>query len=435
MKKLFPFVLIGCAAFAQQRPVAFTGARIIPIAGPEIADGVVVVQNGKIVAVGPTSTSIPANAQRVDAKGKVIMPGIVDSHSHIGQAEGGDSSAPLQPDVRVMDAINPRAASIKRARAGGLTTVNIMAGSGHLMSGQTLYVKLRNATVIDGLLIRNDDGTLAHGMKMANGTNPRRNAPFPGTRAKAAALVREQFIKAQEYKRKVQEAGGDASKLPSRDLRMEALVELLDGKRVIHHHTHRHDDILTVLRLAEEFKLRVVLQHVSDGWAIPNEIAKANILGASLILIDSPGGKLETKDNNLKTAVALEKAGVNVGFHTDDGVTDSRWFIRMAALAVRAGMSREKALYGMTMANARMLELDKRVGSLEVGKDADLIVLSGDPLSVYTHVEQTWIEGLKVWDRSNPADRVFATGGPGAAIDGAIMHLDECGGGTLEGEN
>lgn len=423
------------AAVAQERPVAFTGARVIPIAGPEIANGVVVVQNGKILAVGGASTAIPENAQKIDATGKVIMPGIVDSHSHIGQVEGADSSAPIQPDVRTLDSINARAASIKRARSGGVTTVNVMPGSGHLLSGQTMYLKLREARTIDDLLIKLDDGRYAGGIKMANGTNPRRNAPFPGTRAKAAALVREQFIKAQEYKQKVQAAGGDASKLPPRDLRMEALVDVLDGKRVVHHHTHRHDDILTVLRLAQEFKFRVVLQHVSDGWMVADEIAKANVLGASLILIDAPGGKLETKDNSLITGAALEKAGVNVGFHTDDGVTDSRWFLRMAALGVRKGMTREKALYGMTMANARMLELEKRVGSLEAGKDADLLVLSGDPLSVYTHVEQTWVEGRKVWDRARPEDRLFAVGGYGAAAGGALMHLDECGGHTLEGEN
>ena len=435
MRKLFVLMATLCAVHAQERPVAFTGARVIPISGPEIPDGVVIVQNGKIAAVGPASTAIPANAQRIDATGKVIMPGIVDSHSHVGQVEGADSSAPIQPDVRAMDSINPRAASIKRARAGGVTTVNVMPGSGHLLSGQTIYLKLREARILDDLLIKNADGSIAYGVKMANGTNPRRTAPFPGTRAKSAALVREQFIKAQEYKQKVQAAAGDASKLPPRDLRMETLVDVLDGKRVVHHHTHRHDDILTVLRLADEFKFRVVLQHVSDGWAVADEIAKAKVMGASLILIDSPGGKIETKDNNIATAAILEKAGVNVGFHTDDGVTDSRWFLRMAALAVRAGMTREKALYAMTMANARMLELDKRVGSLEAGKDGDLLVLSGDPLSVYTHIEQTWVEGRKVWDRSRPEDKLFATGGYGAAIDGALMHLDECGGHTLEGEN
>jgi len=426
--------LLGAAlaALAQTPPIAFTGARVIPIDGPEIANGVVVVENGRILTVGPAPASIPANAQRIDITGKVLMPGLVDSHSHIGQPEGADSSSPFQPDVRVLDSVNPRAASIKRARAGGITTVNVMPGSGHLLSGQTLYLKLRDARIIDDLLIRLPNGSYAGGIKMANGTNPRRANPFPGTRAKSAAIVREQYIKAQEYKAKVQAAGTDASKLPPRDLRLEALVDALDGTRIVQHHTHRHDDILTVLRLADEFKFKVVLHHVSDGWMVANEVAASKqVLGASVIVLDSPGGKLEAKDVSMDTGGVMDRAGILVGYHTDDGVTDSRWFLRSAALGVRAGMDRRKALEAVTIANARLLALDSRVGTLTPGKDADLIILSGDPLSVYTHIEQTWVEGRKVWDRAIPADRLFATGGPGAAADGSLMSLDECGGFSL----
>jgi imidazolonepropionase-like amidohydrolase len=426
-------VIAGLTVFAQSTPIAFVGARVIPIDGEEIQNGVVVVNEGRIVSVSsPGAAGIPANARRIDVTGKVLMPGLVDSHSHVGQPEGADASSPFQPDVRVLDSVNPRAASIKRARAGGITTVNVMPGSGHLLSGQTLYLKLREARVIDDLLIRMPDGSYAGGIKMANGTNPRRATPFPGTRGKAAAIVREQYIKAQEYRAKVRAAGNDATKLPPRDLRMEALVEALDGKRIVQHHTHRHDDILTVVRLAEEFNLKVVLHHVSDGWMVAKEVAASKqVLGASVIVIDSPGGKLEAKDASMDTAGVMDKAGVLVGFHTDDGVTDSRWFIRSAALGVRAGMDRKKALEAVTIANARLLALESRVGSLTPGKDADLLILSGDPLSVYTHIEQTWVEGKKVWDRSVATDRMFAVGGPGAAADGTLMSLDECGGFSL----
>lgn len=412
----FPALLLT-AVWAQDTPVAFTGARVIPIAGPEIPDGTVIVQNGKIVAVGPSaSVRIPANAQKHDAKGKVVMPGLIDSHSHIGSGDGADGSAPLQPDVRILDAVDPRHSSIQKAQSGGLTTVNIMPGSGHLLSGQTLYVKLRDARVVDDLLIKLPDGRIAGGIKMANGTNPRRNAPFPGTRAKSASLVRELFVKAQEYREKIRKANGDASKMPPRDLRLEPLVEILDGKRVVQHHTHQYNDILSVLRLAEEFKFKVVLQHVTEGWKVAEAIAKAKA-PASIIMIDSPGGKLETKDLRLENPLILDKAGVLVGFHTDDGVTDSRFFLRSAALGVRGGYSREKALYGLTMANAIMLDLQDRIGSLEPGKDADLIVLSGDPLSTYTKVLETWVEGKRVYDRSNPKDKLYAVGGDGASHD------------------
>jgi imidazolonepropionase-like amidohydrolase len=418
-------VFAGPSGFAQENPIAFSGARIIPIEGSPIPDGVLVIQGGKITAVGPRqSTAIPPAAQKMEAGGKVIMAGLVDTHSHIGGVEGGDSSAPIQPDVRVFDAINVRDASIQKAQSGGITTVNIMPGSGHLLSGQTIYLKLKDGHTLDELAIRNPDGAIAGGMKLANGTNSRRAAPFPGTRAKSAALMREQFIKALEYRDKVQRAGGDAQKLPARDLRLEGLVEVLEKKRIAHNHTHRHDDILTVLRLQKEYDFRVVLHHVSDAWLVADEIAKAGV-ASSLILIDSPGGKIEAKDNRLSNGAALEKAGALAGFHTDDGITDSRLFLRMAALAVRAGMSPEKALYGLTMAGALMLDLDKRVGSLAPGKDADFVILSGDPLSVYTKVLETWVEGAKVFDRTDATDRLYAEGGYGSERDRSSVYVDE----------
>ena len=426
MLRLPPAIALAAAlAGAQDVPQAFIGARVIPIAGPEIENGTVVIHDGKIVAVGESSeTATPDSAERHDVAGKVIMPGFVDTHSHAGNVEGGDGSGPMHPDARALDSINVRDARLQKAQAGGITTSNIMPGSGHLLSGQTLYVKHRDGKTIDDLLIRRADGSLAYGVKMANGTNSRRDPPFPGTRAKSAALVRERFVRAAEYRDRVARAEGDPEKLPPRDLRLETLVEILEGKRVVHFHTHRHDDIATVLRLAEEFGFSVVLQHVSDGWLVADQIAASpHVLGASLILIDSPGGKIEAKDNRLETARILDAAGVLTGFHSDDSITDSRLFNRMAALGVRAGMPRERALYGLTLAGARMLEMEDRIGSLEPGKDADLIVLSGDPLSVYTQVLQTWVDGSKVFDRSNPKDRLYAEGGIGASHDqGAILH-------------
>jgi imidazolonepropionase-like amidohydrolase len=417
-------VLGSVSVRAADPAQAFVNCRIIPIAGAPIENGALVIAAGKIVAVGPAgSVEIPDGATTVDLAGKTVMPGLVDSHSHIGSPAGGDSSAPIQPDVRVLDAIDVRAMSIRRAQAGGITTANVMPGSGHLLSGQTLYLKLRKGNTIDDLEIQLPDGRIAGGLKMANGTNPIRangTGPFPGTRAKSAALVREQFVKAVEYRDKVRKANGDPAKMPARDLAMEALVEVLDGKRTVHFHTHRHDDIVTVIRLSQEFGFKPVLHHVSEGWRVADEIAKAGLF-ASVIVIDSPGGKQEALENRMSTAAVLDKAGVAViGFHTDDFITDSRLFLRSAGLAVRAGLPRDKALYAMTMAGARMLGLDSRIGSLETGKDADFIVLSGDPLSVYTHVEQTWIEGRKVFDRSLPDDRVVATGGYGIGRDATL---------------
>jgi len=418
--------MLACLGlFAQDTPLAFKGAHLIPIAGDEIPDGLLVVHQGKIIYVGPDKKrEIPRGATVVDAKGKVIMPGLVDTHSHLGGVSGGDQSAPINPDARVMDSINVRAAGFQKAQAGGLTTINLMPGSGHLMSGQTLYVKLREGNVLEDLMIYEKDGSVAGGMKMANGTNSRRAAPFPGTRAKSASLVREQFVKAQAYKKKLEAAKDDPEKAPARDLKMEALVDLLDRKKVIHHHTHRHDDIITVLRIAKEFNLDVVLHHVSEGWKVADEIAAAGV-SCSMIMLDSPGGKLEAKDLNPATGAILEKAGVLTAFHTDDGITDSRLFFRMAAISVRYGMSRKGALEGLTIAGAKMMRLEDRVGSLEKGKDADFILLSGDPLSVYSMVEQTWLEGVKVFDLSDPKDLLYATGGYGASHDQTWTHLHD----------
>jgi len=407
--------LLTLALPAQETPVAFTGAQIIPIAGTPITNGVLLVQHGRIVAVGDAATvRLAADVTVVDATGKVIMPGLIDSHSHIGGGSGGDGSGPIQPDTRVLDSLDVRDVRLQKARAGGITTVNVMPGSGHLISGQTLYLKLRSARVIDDLLIPLADGTPAGGLKMANGTNSiRATGPFPGTRGKSAALVREQYIKAQEYLAKIAQAQGNAEKMPPRDLGLEMLGQVLQGQRIAQHHTHRHDDILTVLRLAREFGYKIVLHHVSDGWKVAPEIAAAGA-PCSIIVLDSPGGKIEARDVDMRTGGLLEKAGVTVGFHTDDGVTDSRLFLRSAGLAVRGGMTRDGALRGLTLANARILGLEDRTGTLEPGKDADFIILSGDPLSVYTQVEQTWVEGRKVFDFADPQDRLYALGGVGA---------------------
>ena len=409
---------VPALSIPQQRPddpdatLALVGARILPVAGPPIENGTLVVRGGVIAHVGPlASTPVPAGAIVRDVTGKVIVPGLVDTHSHIGAVEGGDRSAPIQPEVRVLDSVDVLDPSLSRARAGGITTVNVMPGSGHLLSGQTVYLKLRKGKTVEELAVRNADGSIAGGIKMANGTNSRRDPPFPGTRAKSASLVRERYVAAQEYARKL--ADPDPEKRPDRDLGMEALLEALAGKRIVHHHTHRHDDVLTVLRLAQEFGLRVVLHHVSDAWKVADEIAAAKV-PCSLIVIDSPGGKLEARDMRWESARILVEKGVSVAFHTDDWITDSRLFMRSAALAVRAGLSREKALEGLTLAGARMLDLGERVGSLEVGKDADFVVLDGEPFSVYTRVLETWVEGKKVFDRTDPTDHLFAVGGFGA---------------------
>ena len=185
-----------------------------------------------------------------------------------------------QPEMRALDGIDSRDATIQRAQAGGITTANLMPGSGHLISGQTVYAKLRDVGSVDEMFITLPDGRMAGGVKMANGTNPIKQASyakFPGTRAKSAALVREAFVAAQEYRDKLARNADAPEKRPARDLGLEILVDVLEGRRTVQHHTHRHDDILTVLRLKREFGFNVVLQHVSDGWKVADQIAAAGV--------------------------------------------------------------------------------------------------------------------------------------------------------------
>jgi imidazolonepropionase-like amidohydrolase len=404
--------------------VVVKGAKIYPISGPPIEHGVLVVTNGKIVAVGEDGkVSIPAGSTVQDATGKVVMPGIVDSHSHIGIApnptvsnseDDNEMTGPIQPALRALDAIDPADPNIRMATAGGVTTANILPGSGNVMGGQSAYVKLRGTT-IEQMLI---PGTIG-GMKMANGTNPKgygRRDLAPMTRMEEAALARGIYEKAQQYQEKWAAynkavAGGDkTAKPPDRDLGLDAVVQILEGKRIVHNHSHRADDIMTVLRLSDEFHYRVVVHHGSEACRVVDELAKRHV-PVSYTMVDSPGGKLETINIDMSCPGMLEKAGVKVAFNTDDPITPSRLLLRQAALAVRGGMSTDAALKGLTIYPAEMLDLGDRVGTLQPGKDGDFIVLSGEPFSVYTHVLQTWIEGQKVFDRSDPRDLHYATGG------------------------
>ena len=398
-------------AAAQDALHVFRGATVLPIAGPPIESGVLIVRDGAIVEVGGPELPSPRGAIEHDLAGRVLMPGVVDSHSHVGSVSGGDSSSPLHPDVRALDSIDIASDSFWRARSGGITTVNVMSGSGHLMSGQTVYLKLRDGgrTIEDWLFCGDPLTDVCGGMKMANGTNSMRQPPFPGTRARSAALVRGLYHEARAYTERERERT-DGDPPAARDLRMEALAEVLAGDRIVQHHTHRHNDIATVLRLRDEFGFRLVIQHGTESWKLADEIAAAGV-PVSITFIDAPGGKEETLDWSLEIGAILERAGVDVAFNTDDFITDSRLLLRAAALAVRNGMSRAKALEALTLAPARMLGLEDRVGSLEAGKDADFVVLSGDPFSVYTTVEQTWVEGRLIYDRSNPEHRRYAVGG------------------------
>lgn len=403
---------------AAEPILAFTNATIHTAVGEKIVGGTLVVQGPKIVAVGP-SVAIPEGAERIDLNGAVIIPGLVDTHSHVGiypkpavpaHSDGNEMSGPVQTIGRALDAIDPNDPGIRMALAGGITTANIMPGSGNVIGGQTLYVKYRGATVEQmRVLGKRDDGTeVLGGLKMANGENPKgygRRGQAPFTRMKIAALQREQFIKAREYQQKLK-----SDKKTERDLTLEPLVEVLEKRRTVHFHCHRADDLMTAVRIAEEFGFELVLQHATEGYRVADELAKRKI-PVSLTLVDSPGGKAEVMGLLEENAAILDQAGVPVCINTDDSITESRFILATGALAVRGGMSELAAIKAITITPAKIMHLDHRIGSLEAGKDADFVILSGSPFSVYSKVLETWIEGKKIFDAKEARDRNYRDGG------------------------
>jgi imidazolonepropionase-like amidohydrolase len=413
-------------AGADDPPLAFRSARLVPVVGPPIDDGVLVIHQGKIVAVGGADTPIPKDAKVIDATGKTIIPGLVDTHSHVGiyprpavpaHSDGNEGSGAVQSGLRAEDAIFPDDPGIRMAVAGGITTANIMPGSGNVIGGQTLYVKLRGKTIA---AMRINGMKVLGGLKMANGENPKnfnftRNKMPPNTRMKLAAMQREQFVKARDYQRqwdtyRKAKADGKDRPPPDSDPAMDTLVEVLQHKRTVHFHSHRADDLMSAMRLAKEFDFELVLQHATEGYRVANELA-ARKVPASLTLVDSPGGKLEVAGLLEENGALLTRAGVKVAINTDDFITESRFFLRTGAIAVRGGMSEADALRALTLNPAEMMHLEDRLGSLEKGKDADFVVLSGSPFSVYTQVLQTYIDGTCVFDRTRQREWAYQTGG------------------------
>ncbi len=428
-KCLIAFCLAILPAYCRAenaKPIVYRGARILTAADQVFDPGTLVVQDGKIIAVGDAANvEIPEGADVHDAAGKVIIPGLVDTHSHLGvysrprvpaNSDGNEMTGPVQSIVRALDSLNPFDPGIRMANAGGITTVNIMPGSGNVIGGQTIYVKLRGGSP-EEMWIESPD--VYGGLKMANGENPKRSygskGKAPGTRMKIAALQRSAFLKALDYRRswdayRKKLAAGEEATPPDVDLGMESLVEVLQKKRTVHFHSHRADDLLTVLRLKKEFDFELVIQHGTEAYKIVEQIAGAGV-PVSMTIPDSPGGKAEVVDFVEQCGAEMAGAGIKVLVNTDDPVTESRFFLRTAAIAVRGGLDEETALKAITLHGAQVMHLDHRIGSLEAGKDADFVVLSGPPFSVYSRVLETYIDGKRVFNLADDAERLYQTGG------------------------
>jgi imidazolonepropionase-like amidohydrolase len=432
---LFVLAVSLVAVQPADQPIAYVNARILTAAGPAIDDGTLVVKGAKVVAVGKaTDVQVPGDARKIDAKGMTIIPGLVDTHSHLGLfgrpgglgagGDGNEGSGPVQGGIRAMDAVNAMEPSIRMATAGGVTTANIMPGSGNAIGGQTIYVKLRGDTIEQ---MKVEAMGVLGGLKMANGENPKRMSAekktAPVTRMKIASLQRSEFIKAREYmkkwdryRQKLAANPKDDSPPPDVNLDLEPLVEVLQRKRTVHFHTHRADDILTTLRLMDEFGFELVIQHGTESYKVADEIARRKV-PVSMTVVDSPGGKPEVLGLTERCGAELVKKGIKVIINTDDPITDSRFLMRTAATAVRGGLDPAIALQAITKNAAEVLHLDHRLGTLAVGKDADFVVLSGDPFSVYTRVLETYIDGQRIFNVADADQRGYRFGGFGLPAD------------------
>ncbi len=391
--------VLSCSATLVAQDVAVRAELVHTVSGAPIRDGVVIVRGGKIAAVGAAaSTAIPSGVRVLDAK--VVTPGLVDAHSVVGLAgylnqpqdqDQLDPSAPIQPELRAIDAYNARERLIVWLREHGVTTVHTGHAPAALISGQTMVVKTRGETVDEAVLV-------PFAMIAATlGSDSRASGDkSPGTAGKQAAMLREALIGAREYQRKLAQAGDDASKRPDRDLRKEALLALLERRVPLMVTAQRHQDIASALRLAKEFDLRLVL----DGAAEAYEMIEPIKASGFPVILHPPLARFagELENASRATPKQLLDAGVLFAFQSgyEEYVPKTRVVLFEAAVAAAHGLGPQAALRAVTLDAARVLGLEARLGSLEVGKDGDLALYDGDPFEYTSHCIGTVIDGVVV---------------------------------------
>jgi imidazolonepropionase-like amidohydrolase len=382
---------------------AIIGGYVVPVDGQPIDGGTVLVEDGKIVAVGTQAeVDVPDGAELVDASGSWVLPGFIDAHAHLGVHEegegwsGNDVNEMTDPNgarFRALDGIDPYEVGFDDALAGGVTSVVIKPGSGNPIGGQTVGVKTWGRTVVD--MVFAEDVSV----KSALGENPKRvygeKDKTPATRLGVAATLREAFTKARNYA-----AQRDAARAEGKpfdvDLTLETLTRVLDGELYWDQHTHLVDDIVTAVRLAEEFGYKLVVNHGTEGHLIADFLAERNvpvILGP----LFTSRSKVELRNRTLRSAGILTRAGVEVAITTDHPVVPINFLVYQAALAVKDGLDPEAALRTLTVNPARILGLDDRVGALKPGLDADVVIWSVDPLDVMNRALRVFVRGREVY--------------------------------------
>ncbi len=414
---LFTIPLLTRAANPPDTPpvILIQNATILTVSHGTIEHGSILIKDGKIAEVGP-SIKAPKEAQVVDAAGQWVIPGIIDCHSHIAvDGSVNEGSVSVSSMVNIADVLNPDDIDIYRDLAGGVTVANVLHGSANAIGGQTVVIKLRWGQPASKLPF---EGALP-GIKFALGENPKRSnfsipgatPRYPATRMGVEETIRTAFAEARDYKKTWDDydkrlAGGDKNAiLPRRDLRLDPLVEVLEGKRYVHAHCYREDEILMLLRVAKEFGFKVqTLQHVLEGYKVADEIAAAGT-GASTFS-DWWAYKVEAYDAIPYNAAIMTRRGVIVSVNSDDAEEATHLNQEAAKTMKYGGLSHDEALKLVTINPAIQLGIDKRVGSIDVGKDADLVIYNHDPLSAYAVVQQTLIDGRIYFDRKRDiADR------------------------------
>ena len=404
---LFALVL-GASALAQgNEEILIKNATVMTASHGNIEGGSILIRNGKIAAVGK-DVKAGANAKVIDATGMYVTPGFIDSHSHTALDGTNEGSLSVTAMVRMGDVVNNTDINIYRQLAGGMTVIHQLHGSANSIGGQNSIIKLKWGKDVEDMRVSDAPRTV----KFALGENPKRSngislpgAPrrYPATRMGVEETIREAFTQGREYIHEWDEyeaakKRGENPLPPRRDLKLEAMAGILQGKIDIHSHCYRADEIVMLLNLCEEFGIRVrTLQHVLEGYKVAPEIAKH---GASAsILPDWWSYKMEAYDAIPFNAAIMTHHGITVAIHSDSNDPARRFYQEAAKIMKYGDLTEEQALQLITLNPAKEIRLDHRIGSIDVGKDADLVIFNGHPFSIYSRPEVTMIEGVTYFDR------------------------------------